>query len=177
MLSENLARLDDAANQELSRGLIRDPRQISSLRGRIERSWVFRKHTYQPFGPQGTNLTEEHMQDYVVSLRRDRPFVLKALPTYLHQIARYVVDSGLAPLEVGVVKPMGSSVPPEMRALIERGFTGNYREEYGSAEFGDMACDCDLSDGLHIFMDLFIIEIVLIRISNFFSSICIFRHS
>ncbi len=55
---------------------------------------------------------------------------------------------------------MGSSVSPEMRRAIERAFTGRYREDYGSAEFGDMACDCPQQSGLHLFMDLFVIEIV-----------------
>lgn len=138
----------------------RDEKAMSALRGRVERNWVFRKKTYQPFGPQGTNLTEDHMQGYVDALRRDRPYVLKALPTYLYEIARWVVERGERPLDVKVVKPMGASVSPRMREVIEAGFAGRYREEYGSAEFGDMACDCDHSDGLHLFMDLYYIEVV-----------------
>ncbi len=137
-----------------------DPKAISSLRGRIERNWVFRKKTYQPFGPQGTNLTEEHMQGYVDSLLRDRPYLLKALPTYLFEIARYVERKGIEPLPVQVIKPMGASISPSMRDAIERSFTGQFREEYGSAEFGDMACDGPERDGLHVFMDLFLVEVV-----------------
>jgi len=140
--------------------LLTDPSQISSLRGQIEREWIFRKRTHEPFGSRGTNLTEEQLEGYVTSLRRDRPYVLKALPTYLYQIANYVVDAGLDPLQIDIVKPMGSSVTPGMRRTIERGFSGDYREEYGSAEFGDMACDCSQTHGLHVFTDLFLIEIV-----------------
>lgn len=138
----------------------RDDQAVSSLRGLIERRWVFRRRTYQPFGPQGSTIPEDQMQRYIDQLRRDRPYVLKALPTYLYEIALSVQHQGLEPLPVRVVKPMGSSVSPAMKQAIERSFTGQYREDYGSAEFGDMACDCDARDGLHVFSDLFLIEVV-----------------
>lgn len=140
--------------------LWRDSQAMSDLRGLIERGWIFRRRTYQPFGPQGTNLPSEQMKGYIEALRRDRPFVLKALPTYLYEIARYVLQHGETPLPVHVVKPMGSSVSSKMKATIEAAFEGQYREDYGSAEFGDMACDCDQRDGLHVFMDQFVIEVV-----------------
>jgi len=140
--------------------LWRNAQAISDLRGLIERGWIFRRRTYKPFGPQGTELPQQQMQGYIDALRRDRPFVLKALPTYLYEMARYVSQHGEAPLPVRVVKPMGSSVSPKMKATIEAAFEGQYREDYGSAEFGDMACDCDRRDGLHVFMDQFLIEVV-----------------
>ena len=43
--------------------------------------------------------------------------------------------------------------PPHMRGTTERNFTGSYRQDYGSAEFGDIACDCTRQKGLHVFMD------------------------
>lgn len=138
----------------------RDRQSISDLRGLIERGWIFRRRTYPPFGGQGTHIPDDRLDDYVARLRRDRPTILKALPTYLLQIARHVQRKNLPPLPVHAVKPMGSSVSPKMRTLIETSFTGHYREDYGSAEFGDMACDCPQRDGLHVFMDLFVIEVV-----------------
>jgi len=142
-------------------GELGDEDAVSSLKGRVERNWVFRKKTYQPFGPQGTSLSKEQLRGYVAALRRDRPQVLKALPTYLHEIARYVAREGLEPIPVDVVKPMGASVSPAMRESIAAGFDGAYREDYGCAEFGDMACDCARRDGLHVFSDLFLIEVVV----------------
>lgn len=141
-------------------GLWKDPRAISSLRGRIERNWIFRKRTLQPFGSRGTSLPEEDLDAYARAIRRNRPYLLKALPTYLLEIARYVEAKGEPPLPARVVKPMGGSVSPAMREVIERNVEGEYREEYGSAEFGDMACDCSVRDGLHVFSDRFLIETV-----------------
>ncbi len=138
----------------------RDRKSIGSLRGLIERGWIYRKRTYPPFGSEGTNLSPERLADYAQRLRTHRPHTLKALPTYLYEIARHVCDRREQPLPVRVVKTMGSSASAKMQRVIEQGFTGSYREDYGSAEFGDMACDCDRRQGLHVFMDLFLIEVV-----------------
>lgn len=138
-----------------------DKRTVSDLRGLIERGWIFRRRTYPPFGAMGTHIASEKLADYVNRIREDRPQILKALPTYLLEIARHVVRNNLAPLPVGAVKPMGSSASPRMRDIIRSGFAGPFREDYGSAEFGDMACDRGVNDGsLHIYMDLFLIETV-----------------
>lgn len=138
----------------------RNARAVSDLRGLVERSWVFRRRTLQPFGPRGSTLPEAELAAYAEQIRSYRPFLLKALPTYLQEIARHVERRGAPPLPVEVVKPMGSSVSPAMRAVIERSFSGRYHEEYGSAEFGDMSCDCEESEGLHQFTDLFLFEVV-----------------
>lgn len=138
----------------------RDAKQVSNLRGLIERRWFYNRSTYPPFGPDGTHLPDERMRQYIELLRRERPYLVKALPTYLRQIARFAVKTNAAPLNVPVVKPMGGSVSSAMKAAIRRGFAGEYREDYGSAEFGDMACDCHRQDGLHVFSDVFIIEIM-----------------
>ena len=137
-----------------------DRKAIGSLRGLIERGWIYRKRTYPPFGTAGSTLPEEQLADYAHRLRRDRPYALKALPTYLFELAQYVQATGQPPLPVQVAKPMGSSASPHMQKIIEAGFEGSYREDYGSAEFGDMACDCQQRDGLHVFMDQFLIEVV-----------------
>jgi phenylacetate-CoA ligase len=142
------------------RGSWRDEKEIRTLRGRVERNWVYRKRTYPPFDGRGTDQTAEALGRYVEMIRRDRPHLLKALPTYLHQIARHVVEGGIDPLPVRVVQPMGGSVVPAVRQLIERAVTGTFREQYGSGEFGAMGCDCERDEGIHVFTDLFVVEVV-----------------
>jgi len=141
-------------------GKLRDASAISDLRGLIERDWVLRRKSYPPFGPYGSNPPSETLDAYVHGIRRDRPYLLKSLPTYLLQIARYLKRRGEPPLQVEVVKPMGASVSSEMRKRITSAFSGKYHEDYGSAELGGIACDCDRSAGLHVFSDLFYVEVV-----------------
>lgn len=138
----------------------RQDRSISNLRGLIERRWLYRRHVYPPFGTAGTNLDEEKLSSYVAWIRADRPFLLKALPTYLYKIAQYVKQQQMEPLPVDCVKPMGATVSPVMRQKISAAFSGEYREDYGSSEFGNIACDCEVGDGLHVFSDSYVVEVV-----------------
>jgi len=55
---------------------------------------------------------------------------------------------------------MGASVSPRVRRAIDQAFTGQYREDCGSAELGCIACDCAHTDGLHVYSDLFYVEIL-----------------
>ena len=141
-------------------GRLRDRAAMSDLRGQVENHWFFRKKVYSPLAPTSTDVSREMLDACLADLRRDRPYVLKALPTYLYMIARHVEATGAQPLPATVVKPMGASVSPVMREVIQQGFSGEYREDYGSSELRGMACDCDRRNGLHIFMDLFLIEVV-----------------
>ncbi|MAE68160.1 MAG: hypothetical protein CMJ18_28250, partial [Phycisphaeraceae bacterium] len=93
----------------------RDPQTATSFRGMIERDLIYRRKTLAPFGSEGSTLTDERLEQYVRELRRYRPRLIKALPTYLLELARYVVRHGEAPLPIDVVKPMGGSVSPVMR--------------------------------------------------------------
>lgn len=141
-------------------GKLRDRASIVDLHGLIERGWVLRKQVYPPFGPQGSQQPREELAEYIDRLRQDRPFLLKGLATYLFELARFVREEGLEPVAVGVVKPLGSKVSGAMRRTIESAFTGQYREDYGSAEFGGVACDCERRAGLHAYLDLFLVEVV-----------------
>ncbi len=138
----------------------RDRDKVSDLRGALEHRWLLRKQVLPPFGSAGSNPPEAMLAEYVEQLETYRPHVLKGLPTYLQQIARYVHQTGRAPLPVPVVKPFGGSVSPVMREQILQGFAGEFRDDYGSAELGPIACDCRYHNGMHLFSDLFVVEIV-----------------
>lgn len=144
----------------LRRGELRDKKAVRDLRGLVERNWILNRKLYPGFGRHGSHPPAEVLDEYVRRLRRDRPYVLKALATYLVAIARHICDENLAPLAIPVIKTMGSRVTPGQRPLLERSFGGTYWDDYGSAEFGSIACECPRHNGLHVFDDMFIVEVV-----------------
>lgn len=144
----------------LKSGSWRDKKSIRDLRGLIERQWIFNTENYAGFGRYGSKPPANVLQTYVDRLRRDQPYVVKTLATYLVEIAKHVRDTQQSPLKIPVIKAMGSRVTPNQRVLIEASFGGKFWDDYGSAEFGSMACECDHHDGSHVFEDMFIVEIV-----------------
>ena len=55
---------------------------------------------------------------------------------------------------------MGSALAPSARLIIADAFRSRVLEDYGSAELGSIGCECSPGSGLHLFADLFFIEIV-----------------
>ncbi|MCC9601462.1 hypothetical protein LOC67_12975 [Stieleria sp. JC731] len=146
--------------QMIRGGKLRDGKSIRDLRGQVERHWIYNRKTYSGFGLHGSNPPGDVLQSYVDRLRKDRPYVLKALATYLIAIARYVESTGQDPLQIPVIKTSGSRIAPCWIPEIERALGGTFWNDYGSAEFGSIACDCKEHDGMHVFDDFFIVEVV-----------------
>ena len=141
-------------------GSWKDKKSLRDLRGIVERQWIFNTENYAGFGRHGSKPPAEVLQQYVDRLRSDKPFVIKTLATYLIEIAKHIRDTRQKPLDIPVIKVMGSRVTPNQRGVIEKWFGGKFWDDYGSAEFGSMACECDQHDGLHVFEDMFVVEVV-----------------
>ena len=132
----------------------------STLRGLIERQIVFRRLVLNSFDARGTSQPDAVLDQYVEQIRSYRPSLLKGLPTYLLALARYILRKGLEPPPVGEIRPMGSCLVPSASRTIARAFRCPVLEDYGSAELGAIGCECRPGSGLHLFSDLFWIEVV-----------------
>ncbi|MEL6107928.1 MAG: hypothetical protein AAFU85_18035 [Planctomycetota bacterium] len=134
-------------------------KSVRDLRGLIEREWVYNTRNYTGFGRYGACPPDDVLQRYVDRLRKDRPYIVKALATYLVEIAKYLKRTNQT-LKIPALKAMGSRLSDGQRALVEDAFHGRFWDDYGSAEFGCISCEGPQHDGTHVFDDLFIVEIV-----------------
>ena len=60
---------------------------------------------------------------------------------------------------VGVIKPFGGYMTSVMKETIRKAFSCDVYDTYGCSEMGFIACDCERHEGLHLFMDLYYIEV------------------
>ena len=120
---------------------------------------LYKRVTLPSFGIEGTNVPEEDILTYLDAIRNYRPYLLEGLPLYLYTFARYLLRKGIAPPPVGVIKPFGGSLTPLMKETIGQGFNCPVFDTYGCSETGFIACDCAKHDGLHLFMDLYHVEV------------------
>jgi phenylacetate-CoA ligase len=121
---------------------------------------MYRRLELSSFGPEGLAQPDAALDAYLQQIHDYRPHVVKALPIYLYLLALRVEEGGIKPRIDGGVMPMGSSMTPHMKRVVEKAFGCRVYEEYGSTEFGSMAVECDRQDGLHPLNDLFHLEIV-----------------
>jgi phenylacetate-CoA ligase len=124
-----------------------------------KREKFYRRLTLPSFGSEGTNISEEDLDNYLNQIRQYRPKVLIALPTYLYVFAKYIIARELPSLSVEAVKPIGGSTTAEMINTITKGFQCDFFDSYGCSELGWIACECHEHDGMHLFMDLYYLEI------------------
>jgi phenylacetate-CoA ligase len=120
---------------------------------------IYRRVTLPSFGSEGTNLPDEDLRAYVCAIREYEPHLLEGLPLYLYTLAKFLIKNRMAAPRVGAIKPFGGSMTPSMREVIREGFGCPVFDTYGCSETGFIACDCEKHDGLHLFMDLYHVEV------------------
>lgn len=106
------------------------------------------------------DLSPDRMADYARELRRFKPKVLTGYPSALETFARFVKESGLDGFGLKAVVTSGEELFSNQRELIEDALKAPVFNRYGSREFSNVAHECSVHRGMHIFTDLFFIEIV-----------------
>jgi len=140
---------------------LKDGSAWQDLRGLVERHWIYRRKTYSPFSPlHGTTQPDSALDQYIDQLQKDRPHTVKGLTTYLFQIAKRLLQRSDVTLNVPAIRPLGSGASPLMRQTIESAFNGRFYDDYGSAELGPIAFACKTGNGMHVFANQFIVEVV-----------------
>ena len=124
-----------------------------------QRHDLYKRVTLPSFGSEGTNIPEEEIVSYLDAIADYEPHLLEGLPLYLYTFARYLIDTGRPAPKVGVIKPFGGSLTPVMKKTIGTAFNCEVYDTYGCSETGFIACECPKHDGLHLFMDLYLIEV------------------
>lgn len=134
---------------------------LSDLRGLAERQLMYRRLELTSFDDAGFAQKPDVLNTYIQRISDYRPYVMKALPIYLYLLAIHLLDTGMKPPTLkGGLLPMGYSVTPHMKRVIETAFDCPLHEDYGSAELGAVAAECGRQNGLHPFSGLFHIEVI-----------------
>lgn len=165
----NICGIDDSGNGEklfsqkmvslLLKGNYRDLGQHFYQYIYRQRQNIYRRITLPSFGTEGTNIPEKEVSAYIDSIKKYRPHTLEGLPLYLYTFAKYLIKKSLPPPKVGVIKPFGGSMTSIMKKTIEKAFGCEVNDTYGCSEMGFIACDCEKHEGLHLFMDLYHVEV------------------
>jgi phenylacetate-CoA ligase len=107
----------------------------------------------------GTNTTSEQQAELIANLGVD---VLMVMGTYALQLANAAKQMGIDVAETRVRTLLSSAdvVTPAKRARLERLWKAEVFNGYGMSEAGFMACECEKHDGMHIWADMFHLEVL-----------------
>ncbi len=134
---------------------------MSDFRGLVERQFLYRRKELSSFDPEGTAQKKEALDEYIKAINNYKPYVLKAVPIYLYLLANHIIEMKLNPPKIKCgLMPMGGSMTPYMKQVVESAFNTRVHEDYGCAEVGGIAAECFNQNGLHPFSKLFHVEVV-----------------
>jgi len=144
----------------LRNGTWKDSETHSDLRGIIENQILYR-HTQLPsYWPDKLVQPPEVLEECLGRIDSAAPHTLKGLPVYLYLLAEYILRTRRrAPKVSGAIMPMGSSITPLMKRMVEEAFGVPVAEDYGSAEMAAIASECRFRNGHHPLMPFYHVEI------------------
>jgi len=105
-------------------------------------------------------MSEEAIKKHILKLKRFRPSVLTAYPSALETLANFCASGGRCDFGLKAIVTSGETLFQHQRELFEKVFSAPVFDRYGSREFSNVAHECSEHNGLHIFSDLFFVEVL-----------------
>ncbi len=99
-------------------------------------------------------------REYVRFLKRRPPVCLEGYADALYELADFIGHEGLAVPSPRAVVTSAGTLHPHMRARIEEVFRAPVFDRYGCREAGNMAGECERHNGLHVFGETTILELI-----------------
>ena len=116
-------------------------------------SWrwrIFDRHVMRRMYAPTSLLNEEVMADYSRKLDSFRPRGIMAYPSPLTTFCEYLLATGYKGSSPVAAICTAEPVMPEQRKLIEKALGCPVYEHYGTRDFGLVAAECEIHDGLHV---------------------------
>jgi phenylacetate-CoA ligase len=105
-------------------------------------------------------MSERDMYKHVKKINNVKPRLLLAFPNSIDELARFIQEHHLSIYSPPAIMTSGGLLYPEVRIRIEEVFRAPVFNRYGSREVGDIACNCEKNQGLHIIPNIHYIEIL-----------------
>lgn len=144
----------------LRRGSLFSHEARTDLRGRFERNVVYNLQTFLPIDPAPPQALTTVLDSYLMRIRDYGTRQLRGFPVYLLWLADRCRNQGIAIPSLKVISPYGGLTSPQMAERISMGLGAPFRNKYGTNELGSMAVACDRGVGMHLFEDLYLVEIL-----------------
>jgi phenylacetate-CoA ligase len=120
----------------------------------------YRRHTRRVLVMNAFAMTPERMRGFVRQINEFRPRQITAYAGSLYEFAVFIRREHLPVHSPAGVMISAESIYPEQRALIEEVFRAPVFDRYGSREAGNIACECDHHEGLHVSAPTHLVELL-----------------
>ncbi len=95
-------------------------------------------------------MTPEKMRNYASIINNRQPTQIRAYAESMYEIACFLQGENIKIHSPRSIMTSAGTLYPYMRETIENVFRAPVFNRYGSREMGDIACECEYHNGLHI---------------------------
>lgn len=106
------------------------------------------------------NMSKAQLQEYARRVERRRPVIIEAYAESVYELARYINDEDIPISGVRGVVTSAGTLYPFMREEIERAFSCQVLNRYGSREVGTFAAEMKSGAGLIVSTYTHLVEVV-----------------
>ena len=106
------------------------------------------------------DMSDRSLLRYAARMRRFRPGLVVGYPSALALLAEFCAKRSMRVPRPDAVVTSGERLFPNQRETVESIFGAPVFDRYGSREFANVAHECGEHKGVHVFSDLFYVEVV-----------------
>ncbi len=107
-----------------------------------------------------SDLSAAALRRHAVRIQRYRPDLIVGYPSGLALFAEFCKNRGERIPPAKAILTSGERLQPDHRTVIESVLSSPVFERYGRPEFAGLAHECAEHNGLHVFSDLFFVEVI-----------------
>ncbi len=96
-------------------------------------------------------MTPDRMRLCLEQINQNPPKLISAYAHVIYDLARFAEEEGIEVKPQSAILTSAGTLYPYMRQTIEKVFHCKVFNRYGSREVGDIACECEAHQGLHVF--------------------------
>lgn len=108
-------------------------------------NWLYNRTDLNAF-----RMSEEDMHRFVDTMNRRKPKWIEAYVQSIYELAKFIKKHNLTVHKPRGILTSAGTLYPEIKQLLEEVFECTVFNRYGSREVGDMACNCEKQEGLHL---------------------------
>ncbi len=105
-------------------------------------------------------MNNDDIEEYINVLNRENPKMIRAYAQSIFEIAKYASQNDIRVVPAYAIHSAAGNLFDYMRLEIETVFNTQVFNHYATREAGVIATECKAHDGLHIFMEDILVEIV-----------------
>lgn len=118
------------------------------------------RYLSREFGINVAQFSPDSMREFVKTLWRIRPKMLRGYTTPMVEFARFVLQKKLSTPPLLAISTTAELITPSQKKLVEEAFKAPHFDQYGCGECNGISYECDCHQGLHLAMEHCVVEVV-----------------